>query len=72
VQFSFNPEDGRPPRLIRYVDELPGGLLSVYDAEKNLLIINRPAYDKLSSADQHMLERTHAPALEIFNRDIAA
>lgn len=49
--FAYLPDDGRPPRLIRYC-MLTGGLIALYNHQKNLLRVDRRYYDALDVLDQ--------------------
>lgn len=54
----------RPSRLIRYADlNVQGkpGLLSVYDEQKNLVIIDRTRSATMPDPDRHRLEMTDLP-----------
>lgn len=66
--FAFTPDDGRPNRVMRYVERgtLPDAkLLSIYVFEQNLLIIDKQHFATLSPFDQRELLRTHKPFHEI-------
>jgi hypothetical protein len=61
MSLAFNPEDGRPPRLLRFVD--PSGVpssdtLAIYDKPNNLVIINKQLYDQLTPVQKHTTQRT--------------
>ena len=67
MRFAFCPDDA-PPRLIRFVEPgvLPGReLLSIYDASKNLVIINRELYAQLPKQEQRETLRTQRPSISI-------
>jgi hypothetical protein len=64
---AFVPHD-RPPRLIRYVDDLGVGILSVLDYEQNLLLIAKPLFEGLAPQDQRDVQRTNEPALSLWQR----
>ena len=67
MAFAFNPDDG-PARLFRYVEPgtLPAdNLLAILIKEKNLLIIDREYFERLSDTEQHLVLRTQRPFLEI-------
>ena len=78
--FAFLPEDGRPDRLLRFVDlgmhsaELNDGsiviLLSRYDEKKNILRINRQVYECMSVPEQERLARTHSPTTAYLHRKV--
>jgi hypothetical protein len=65
LPFAFNPDDG-PARIIRFVDSRPENLLAVYDKERNLLMIARVHYERLSWLQRHQLLRTHEPVTTIY------
>jgi hypothetical protein len=64
LPFAFNPDDG-PPRLIRFAVLSADGVVSVYDREQNLLVIDPGLFAQLSWLQKHQLLRTHAPITEI-------
>ena len=64
MAFALCP-DGGPPRLWRFVDDetmSAARMVTLLDAETNLLIINRPLFDQLAELDKHQVLRTHARA----------
>lgn len=63
--FALLPDDGRPVRLIRYIDMPDIGILSMLDRGKNILRVNRPQYELLSEHDKNRLAITHAPTTSI-------
>ena len=46
------------PRLIRFVDSIPGGYLSVLDPVQNILLVDRHQYSQLSESDRHRVDKT--------------
>lgn len=56
--WAFVPEDGRPPRLVRYTTLL-GGLLAEYHHDKNLVVVDKGYYDTLDAIDQGRVLATH-------------
>lgn len=65
--FAFVPDDA-PPRLVRFVGPgaMPGkGIVSMYDASNNLLIVDRAIYDALSLEQQRAVLRTHEKFLTV-------
>jgi len=64
--------DAGLPRLFRFVDDMDNNLLCVLDAEQNILVINRTLWALLSKEDQRAVERTHEPALELYQLERAA
>jgi hypothetical protein len=67
MAFAFNPDDG-PARLFRYVapGTLPAAnLLAIYDKTKNLLIIDREHFERLSDVERHRVLRTQRSYLEV-------
>jgi hypothetical protein len=62
MPYALCPDDGLP-RLWRFVDDdimTAANMVSLLDKEKNLLIINRQLYERLSELNRHMVLRTHA------------
>jgi hypothetical protein len=60
--FALCPDEG-PPRLWRYTDDdqmTSGRMVSMLDAKRNILLINKPLFDQLGELDKHRLLRTHA------------
>lgn len=60
--FALCPDNG-PPRLWRFVDNpamTNDKVVAMLVPEKNLLIVNRELFDRLSDIDKHMTLRTHA------------
>jgi hypothetical protein len=60
--FALCPDEG-PPRLWRFVDDdimTAGGMVSMLIKSQNLLVINKPLFDRLGELNQHMVLRTHA------------
>lgn len=66
--FAFTPTGG-PNRIIRYEETVPaihlfasdGGLIAVVatlDLEKNILVVKRDYFDRLSDVDRHRVLRT--------------
>lgn len=57
--FTLCPDDGYP-RIWRFVASgvLPTGVLCTLDRERNILTIDREAFDKLTPADKHQVLRT--------------
>ena len=62
--FSYCPKDGFP-RIIRFVSasEFEAGVMSMYDAARNVLTINREAFNKLDSAQQREVQVTQETTL---------
>ena len=60
MNFALNPDDA-PPRLIRYVDDLPPGVIATLDTQHNLLRIQRNLYQQLTPMQQAGLIRTMQP-----------
>lgn len=58
TDFALLPEDGRPPRLLRFTT-LTGGLVCKLDHAKNLLLIDREYYHAMSPEDQWRVDTTH-------------
>ena len=58
-EFAFNPDTG-PPRLIRYVNDLPPEVVAAFDAENNLLRVNKEVFDALSSFTKSRVLRTRS------------
>jgi hypothetical protein len=62
-------EDERPPREARFVPaaNMPLGnkLVSLYDHNTNLLVINKELFDGLSPADQQIVLCTEASSIEL-------
>lgn len=59
--WAFVPEDGRPPRLVRFV---PGvhfynNMLVLYLHEQNRILVNKDHYDALDAIDQGRALATH-------------
>jgi hypothetical protein len=62
MTFALCPDNG-PPRLWRFVEDdvmTAAHMVSMLDAQHNILLINRSLFDKLSELNQHMVLRTHA------------
>jgi hypothetical protein len=68
LAFAFNPDDGRPARLIRYVapGTLPSAdLVALYDHDANLLILDKNNFEKLTDMQKHLvLRNTKFSAIE--------
>lgn len=56
--FALLPEDGTPPRLIRFTT-LTGGLVAQLDRQKNILRVDKGYYDLLRPQDQWTVDTTH-------------
>lgn len=56
--FALLPDDGRPPRIIRFTD-LQGGKVASLDHQKNLLRVDRAYYAQLDQQDQWLVDTTH-------------
>jgi hypothetical protein len=56
MAFALVPDDG-PPRLIRFTTLGPQVLCEL-DSEKNLLLIDKAKYERLSPEDQHLVLRS--------------
>lgn len=52
--FQMTPDDGRPPRLIRFDEDVRGARL---DVPNNVLWINPDLWARLEPAAKHLLER---------------
>lgn len=62
MTFALCPDNG-PPRLWRFVDSEPmtiNNMVSVLDEKNNILIVNKPLFDRLGELNRHMVLRTHA------------
>lgn len=62
--FALNPDEG-PPRLFRFVYDLPDEVIATLDEKNNLLRINRPLFEQLSEHEQASVLRTHAVTTEV-------
>jgi hypothetical protein len=61
MDFALCPDTG-PPRLLRF--DLEGdGVVSILDAEQNLLRINKRLFDQLDANDQARVLRTREQVL---------
>jgi len=61
MDFAFCPEKGYP-RLMRYVpsEAMPTPTtITTLDREQNVLVINKPIFDRLTELDRHRVLRTH-------------
>ena len=65
MDFAFCPEKGYP-RVMRYVSSevMPTPTtITTLDREQNVLVINKPIFDRLLEMDRHRVLRTHKPIL---------
>ncbi len=62
--FALCPDDA-PPRVIRYGTLPQRGMVAIYDAKQNLLLIDQADFDLLHGFDQELVLRTQEPVLFI-------
>jgi len=63
---AFNPEDGRPARLIRYVPVMPlRNMLTLYFHRQNLLLIDKEHWERLDDTTRHLVLRTEDECLNV-------
>ena len=65
MDFAFCPEKGYP-RVMRYVssEAMPTPTtITTLDREQNVLVINKPIFDRLLEMDRHRVLRTQKPIL---------
>jgi hypothetical protein len=68
--FSLIP-DGKPPRIIRFVDGgLMGPMLSILDDKTNVLHVNRRLYNTLDDLQKNRVQRTQAYTIHIEDRKL--
>ncbi len=58
-----------PPRLWRFA-ELPHQLVSTWDPDTNVQVIDRDKFDALSSTEQHILWRTDQPKVYAIRTEV--
>lgn len=61
MTFALCPDNG-PPRLWRFVEDdalTEAGIVSMLYEASNLLVVNRPLFDRLSEMNRHMVLHTH-------------
>jgi hypothetical protein len=64
---AFCPDDGRPPRLIRYVEVMPlPSMLTMFFRQQNLLLIDKEHWGRLDDNTRHIVLRTEEESLEVF------
>lgn len=65
MDFAFCPDEGYP-RLMRYVssEAMPTpNTITTLDREQNVLVINKPIFDRLMELDRHRVLRTQKDIL---------
>ncbi len=62
--FAYLPDDGRPPRLIRFT-RLNDGLVATLDHAKNLLRVDQQYFDALPPTEQGYVLGTHELELRL-------
>ena len=76
MTFNLIPDDGRPPRLLRFVDPRTFGtpsVVAVLDPTRNLLMVDKEVFDLLDRQDQDRILKTanlteSVAATRLFNR----
>jgi len=63
---AFNPDDGRPARLIRYVPVMPTkNMLTLFFHRQNLLLIDKEHFERLDDTTRHLVLRSEDKCLEV-------
>jgi hypothetical protein len=64
---AFCPDDGRPPRLIRYAPRMPlPDMLTLFFKQQNLLIIDKEHWQQLDDDTRERVLRSEDKCLEVY------
>jgi len=64
MSFQLVPDDGRPPRIVRFSDDVEGATL---DVPNNVLTINKKVWDDLDPIAKKLLEKVSPQEVKLWN-----